>query len=278
MGNLILNLLNRNYGLDISSYDRSFLEKSLQKRIAQTHSNSPKEYYNFLQQNSSEEAILLQSLQNSYTDFFRNSLTFSVLEHIVFPSIIQQKKDTTRNEIRVWSAACASGQEPLSLAILLHELISFEEQSLRCRIFATDRNEEQIQEAQKGFFSTQAVANLTQKRLKNWFYKQGDVYAVKPELKATIDFSVFDLFNKQMSCPPASIFGDFDVIMISNLLFYYKPTFQKIILDKVAACLTTNGIVVVGEAERSIMINHNFHETFPNSGVFQPNKKSKNLL
>jgi chemotaxis methyl-accepting protein methylase len=80
---------------------------------------------------------------------------------------------------------------------------------------------------------------------------------------------VFDLFSEQLSCPPASIFGDFDLMVCANLLFYYKNEDRKIILKKAGKCLAKGGFIITGETERDILIRHNYHEVFPQSAIFQ---------
>lgn len=268
---LITNLLNHLYGIDVSKYNASFLNKSLQKRITETHCNSAEEYRSFMQKNNEEAKSLIDSLQISYSEFFRNPITFAVLERIILPSLILRKKNTSHKEIRIWSAACAAGQESYSLAILLDELKAAKRNKLNFRIFATDQSEEQIKEAQDGKYSATALNNLNLKRLKQWFSKHGDTYSVKPELKKSIDFSTFDLFSKQLGCPPTSIFGDFDLVICSNLLFYYQPKYQKIILEKATCSLAKGGYIIVGEAERDILTKHHYQEVFPQSGIFQKN-------
>ena len=266
---LITNLVKHLHCIDISQYDVSFLNKSINVRIAETHCNSAKEYEIFIQKNKEEAKILICMLQNSYSDFFRNPLTFAVLERIMLPSLILKKKETKHKEIRIWSAASASGQESYSLSILLEELKVTDSYNFNYRIFATDKSEDQIRKAQEGKYSATALNNMNLKRLKQWFTKHGDKYIVKPELKKNIDFSTFDLFSKQLDCPPTSIFGDFDLVICANLLFYYKPKYQKIILEKTTSCLAKGGYIIVGEVERDILIKHHYQELFPQSGIFQ---------
>lgn len=256
-------------GIDVSKYEVSFLNKSLQKRMTETHCMTDREYYAFLEQNNEERTLFFDSLHNSYTEFFRNPLTFSVLERIILPSLQFKKKNTKNKEIRIWSAACAAGQEAYSLAMLLEELKDLKGEKINYRIFATDQCESQVNEAQKGIYSAAALNNLNMKRVNQWFTKQDETYTLKPELKDHIDFSEFDLFSEHLSAPPASIFGDFDLIICANLLFYYKPEYQKIIVEKVGNCLANNGYLVAGETERDILMKHNYQEAFPQSGIFQ---------
>jgi chemotaxis protein methyltransferase CheR len=265
---LISRSIQQSEGIDISMYDDSFIEKSLQKRLSATQSNSTQDYLNYFEGHADEKNHFLDSLQISYSEFFRNPLTFSLLERIILPQIIQKKKDLKRKEIRIWSAACAGGQESYSIAILLNELINNNNEEISFRIFATDQSSTQINEASKGNYTENLIQYVSLKRINQWFTKKGTEYIINKNLKNNIDFSTFDLLNNQFSCPPASIFGDFDLIICANLLFYYKPKYQKIILEKTMNCLTSGGFLIVGEAERSILMNHNFREVYPQSAIF----------
>lgn len=269
----ISRILLQSQGIDISKYDVSFLNKSLQKRITETHCTTAEEYYTFLEQNKNEGEIFQKLLHNNYSEFFRNPLTFSLLERIILPSLILKKKNTKNKEIRIWSAACAAGQEAYSLAMLLEELKNGNVNNYNYRIFATDQCESQINEARKGIYSAAELNSLNMKRVKQWFTKNADSFTIKPELKENIDFSVFDLLSEQLSAPPASIFGDFDLVICANLLFYYKPEYRKIILEKATNCLANGGFIAVGEAERDILIKDNYIEAFPQSAIFQNKNK-----
>lgn len=267
---------NLDNSIDITKYDSAFLNKSIQKRVSETLCNSSEEYYTYIAGNRSEAETFLNSLQISYSEFFRNSLTFALLEQIILPSLVTKKKKSVQKAIRIWSAACAAGQEAYSIAILLEEIKITNREVESYRIFATDQSESQINKAKKGTYSEYELGRLNMKRIKQWFNKTSssdnqnyNTYSVNSELKQNIDFSVFDLFNNQLGSPPSSIFGDFDIVICANLLFYFNPDYQKIIIEKITKCLAKEGYIIVGEAERDIMINYNFREVFPKSGIFQ---------
>lgn len=265
----ITEILSRQQGVDVSNYDLVFLNKLMHKRLIETQCNSEDAYYKLLENNVAESDQFIHSLQISYSEFFRNPLTFSVLEKIILPAIVMKKIKSNRNEIRIWSAACAAGQETYSIAILLKEILNSIGEKINFRIFATDQSESQISEAQLGRFPESALNSLSLRRVKQWFIKQGDTYTVKPQLKEKIDFSVFDLFNEQYSCPPNSIFGDFDLVICANLLFYYKPEFRLKIIEKTNNSLSPNGFLVTGETERDILMQANFQEAYPQSAIFK---------
>lgn len=261
--------LMRIHGIDVAKYDAAFLEKSLQRRVAETGCSSREEYCRVLDESTGEATSLVAALQISYSEFFRNSLTFALLERFVLPTIVLKKKNAKHKEIRIWSAACAGGQEAYSLAILLEELSKGDRHNFKYRIIATDQSELQVQEAKKGRYAATALNNLSLKRAGEWFTRQDDIYTVKPELKKNIDFSTFDLFDEEMTCPSASIFGDFDLVICANVLFYYQNEGQKIILRKAFNSLSEGGYLMTGEAERAIVLSAHHHEVFPLSAIYQ---------
>lgn len=262
-------LLFQSHGIDISKYDDDFIEKSIIRRIQHNNCTTEKDYLSFFSENKMEGALFLDSLFISYSEFFRNSLTFAVLENIVLPGILLKNSNNKKKEIRIWSAACAAGQEAYSLAMLLNEHKSAEGRMINFRIFATDYSDAQVMQAQQGQFQSVALNNLNLKRVTQWFKKRGESYIVKTELKERIDFSVFDLSCEDHSCPPNSIYGDFDIVLCANLLFYYNAEFRKKIMDKARHCLAKGGYVITGETEREIMLRYNFEEVYPHSCIFR---------
>ena len=267
--NLISDFILQSKGKDISIYDETFLSKSIQERMDEVHCETQEAYLDFLNANETESNEFLNSLQVSYSEFFRNPLTFSVLEKIIIPGIIHDMAKQNRKELRIWSAACAAGQETYSLAILLNQFRNAKGEKINFRIFATDQSNQQIQEAQAGHFTRSLLNQLSLQHLKEWFINENGVYKVKPELKTSIEFSVFDLFSEKYNCPPTSIFGDFDLVICANLLFYYKPEFMQKIIKKISGSLAPNGYFVTGEVEREILLQQHFQEVFPSSAIFK---------
>lgn len=254
---------------DLSKYNILFIDKAIQQRVQTLSLNSTDEYYKILEANASEATLFLSSLQINYSEFFRNTLTFATLEKIVLPSIILQKKASKNKEVRIWSAACAGGQEPYSLAILLEELLEQDISGVTYRIFATDQTQEVIDEAKVGIFHSKAINNVTHANLEKWFTKSGNLYTISDHLKSNIDFSPFDLLDNQHSSPPSSIFGNFDLVFCANLLFYYMPEYQDKIIKKTTNSLTSKGYFITGEAERDILQKHKLREIYPQSAIYQ---------
>jgi chemotaxis protein methyltransferase CheR len=274
--NEIIRILDQVYGRDISLYDESFLMKSIDRRLAETGLRTYQAYAGLLSENLPEALGLFQSLNINYSEFFRNALTFAVLEQIVLPCLVEAREKTGRAEIRIWSAGCAAGQEVYSVALLLDELAAVRGKPVPCRIFATDTNASELVAAQKGVFETSAVKNVRLKHLRTAFTQQGELFTLAPRIRNQVDFSDYDLLDGDTTCPAVSIFGDFDLILCANLLFYYRPDVRELILKKLHHCLKDNGYLVTGEAERMIVRQiSGFHAVVPPASVFQKTPKKE---
>lgn len=257
------------YNRNISAYSDSFLQNSIDSRMSSLEIGNDEEYMNYLEDNEAEADLLVDKLTNSYSEFFRNPLTFAYLEQVILPQLIEAKKARNEKEIRIWTCACASGQEAYSLAILGDELTKTVRADPTFRIFATDISSKELSNARSGVYSQAALGNVALKRIQTYFTKEGESYIVDARLKEFIDFSVFDLLSNQQSCPPASVFGNFDLVFCSNLLFYYKPEFQASILGKAGNCLAKGGYMVTSETERDTINGKFYREVFLNSAIFQ---------
>lgn len=246
----IVAIMRNIHGLDVSAYDATFLVKALEKRRVATSTETALSYMELLSEDPAEAETFLHSLSVTYSKFFRNPLTFGLLEQVILPGLVSGEIASAKRDLRIWSAGCAGGQEAWSIAILLEEMIATWKEPFSYRIFASDRSEEILALARSGVYSPSDLGNVRLRQLERYFSKQGDSYAILPKLKEQIDFSTHDLLNTQSRSPSASIYGDFDLVICSNLLFYYKPEMQRFILDKLRQNLTTGGYLVTGETEQ----------------------------
>ncbi|MBK9391187.1 MAG: hypothetical protein IPN68_13705 [Bacteroidetes bacterium] len=238
---------------DITVFDESFIYRSISNRINELSVKSISDYLPYLNTNRSEQQILIETLFNSYSEFFRNPLTFLIIEQILLPKIFLQKSRTYPDEIRIWSAGCSAGQEPYSIAILTEDYKANNHQKINVRIFATDKNKKELLSAGKGIYHFKSVQNARLYHISNYFTNNGEYYSINDKIKKCIDFSILDLLDEGAGAPPSSIYGDFDIVMCSNLLFYYKPEIQKKILTRLSNSLVPGGFLIAGEAETGII-------------------------
>jgi chemotaxis protein methyltransferase CheR len=266
----IVQIMGGVHELDVASYDPSFLMTSIGKRRMTCPDQSLAAYGERLAKDRTEADALFASLRICHSEFFRNSLSFALLERAIFPALLNRPKAENGREIRAWCAGCAAGQEAYSIAILLDDLASASQQPVPYRIFSTDVSEDKLAEGREGIYWAEAIQNVPLKYVERYFMRQGDHYQVIRTLQEHVDFSIFDLVAEQVACPPASIFGDLDLAFCSNLLFYYQPQIRVRILDKMRACLVPGGYLVTGEAETAIVAQAGgFHAVAPPAPVFK---------
>ncbi|UWG96570.1 hypothetical protein LPY66_17030 [Dehalobacter sp. DCM] len=242
--------MSRKHGRDISVFEESFLRNSVERR-SDLLGVKQSEYLRYVEENREEAENFYHSLNITFTQFFRNSLTFALLEQYIIPRLINKKAN--RGAIRIWSAGCSCGQEPYSLAILLSELISAQEQAVTYRILATDSSQQALSIAKEGIYDKTGVNNVKVQFLEKYFTRKDEMYAVSSQIKQQITFSYYDLLDPFSNNPPESIYGDFDLVICSNLLFYYKPEIQQLIIDKLQKSLSYIGYLVTGEAETALI-------------------------
>ena len=261
-------MLNERFGINISAYEDSFVAKSIKNRQLQLGIGSFAEFYDLLKGNQSEAILLHDSLQIGYSEFFRNPLFFALLEQHLLPLLLNRKRNGGGQELRIWSSACASGQEPYSLAILLREMNENLPEKINYRIFATDNCEIELGKAREGAYCLNSLNRITLKRFQSFFLQNGETYLLSPLIKNSVDFSFFDLLSDQGACPASSVYGNFDLVLCCNLLFYYKPEFRTRILEKLSNTLAPGGFLVTGETEREILLKNGYKEFIEFSSIF----------
>lgn len=246
--------------------EEAFVLKSLEQGANEQGKPYGQDYVRYLTESPEELARFISSLHITWSAFYRNPLTFSALDQVVFPMLADRTKNSTR-DIRIWSAACAAGEEPYTVAMLLSQHEGPGKPSFR--IFASDISEREIDTARKGSYSAGSLENLPVKFVQSCFRQSGNRYTLMEEYIRRVDFSVFDLLSPLQSCPQSSIYGDFDLIFCANLLFYYRTESRIIIMEKINSCLARDGYIVTGDSEREIVKRFGFREVIPYTAIYK---------
>jgi len=257
---------------DISKFDDAFFIKAVENRIAIVKVNGISEYIQHLSNNIDEANKLLQSLYITHTEFFRNPLTFAHLEEWILPLLMNRKSD--KGELRIWSAGCSTGQEAYSIAMLIENLNSREQKKVRYRIIATDVSESALIKAKTGEYNEKEIQKIRVKDLNEFFVRFGETYKVSPQLKQHVSFSTYDLLDNLSSSPQESIFGNFDLIICSNVLFYYKLKYQQFIIKKLVGVMDEKGYLITGEVEKyNVEKSRYLNLVSTSSTIFQSKKE-----
>ncbi|TKD50898.1 CheR family methyltransferase [Sphingomonas baiyangensis] len=186
------------------------------------------------------KAEVVDALLNQESSFFRD---FGVIEQIGIAASQMQAAHPSRR-LRLWSAGCSTGQEPLSIAMLLDEM---HRDAPAPDICATDVSASAIQRARSGRFSQFEVQRgLAIQRMIRWFEPAGDDWVARPELLARVQFRRHNLV-----VDPA-LPGRFDIILCRNVLFYFSPPVRRQVFATLAGALRPGGVIVLGASETVI--------------------------
>jgi len=251
--NAILDYLMSKRGIDFSGCRSSMIERRIRKRLAAVKSASFSEYLKYLQECPGEPDNLIDVLTINVSRFFRDTLTFEYIADNILPAIVTEKVKMRDHSLRVWSAGCATGEEPYSVAILINELFKKEEHGLSLNIFATDIDKGALTKAQRAVYPFESVKNVKYGILKKYFTVEDESFMLNPGIKKLVTFTLYDILDKKNYAPPESVFGNFDMVLCRNLLIYFSVEYQNIIFDKLYRSLDKKGHLVLGETEMPTM-------------------------
>jgi two-component system, chemotaxis family, CheB/CheR fusion protein len=236
----ILMLVRANTKHDFSHYKQTTIRRRIGRRMAVHKIEDIAGYFRYLQQNPAEIQTLFKDLVICVTSFFRDSEAFKALETKVIPDILAHK--SPEQPIRVWVPGCGSGEEALSIAIILDEAMEKTNQHRLVQIFATDIDPEAIDKARVGEYPESIAADVAPERLKRYFLKKDGTYRIKQEIREMVIYALQNL----ISDPP---FSKLDLISCRNVLIYLDTDLQKQILPLFHFTLNPNGYLFLGSSE-----------------------------
>jgi two-component system, chemotaxis family, CheB/CheR fusion protein len=175
------------------------------------------------------------------TEFFRDPQLFDYLKEEVLPELIEEAREE-KNQLRVWSAGCATGEEAYSLAIMISEALGREGGLFDVRIFATDIDEDAVRFARRGVYPPSALEGLSEEQIRRYFVEEDGSYQVKKQIRGMIVFGEHDLAQR-------SPFPHIDLVVSRNVLIYFSAELQRRALQLFAYSLRDGGYLVMGKAE-----------------------------
>ena len=188
-----------------------------------------------------EYNALLESLLTQETSFFRYPAVFDALAKKILPELQEKKFWDNPRTLRIWSAACSTGEEPYSIAIAVADALPFAE-AWRIEILATDISRRGPQHAERGVYSGRSLDNLTPQQIENYFTKTRHGYVVKPRIRRMVSFAPMNLTQ-------AVYVGRMDCIFCMNVLMYFAEERRNSVIQRFSECLEPGGYFLLGHAE-----------------------------
>ena len=229
-----------NTGHDFSNYKRTTMVRRIGRRMGIREIPDLPSYARFLHGNPEEARLLLKDLLISVTNYFRDTESMAELEKIILPKIFAGKN--SGDQVRVWVAGCATGEEAYSIAMLLDEYAAELKDAPSLQIFATDIDEDAIVIARESYYTEAELADVSPERLHRFFNKEGQGYRVRRDLREKILFAAHDLIKD----PP---FSHLDLIACRNLLIYLNRRAQARVLEVLHFALNPGSYLFLGSAE-----------------------------
>lgn len=230
-------LLKENVGLDCDGYRDEYLKRRFEVRLRATNCQSYGRYLFYLKKHPEEFQSLLNDLAINFTMFFRDIDVYQYLETILLPKLL-----ALGSQVKIWSAGCASGEEPYSLAIIVHKLLGNKSSNRSVTIFASDIDKDALGKAEKGEYQKKQLNGLPEVSIEKYFSKEGELFRVRDFARKFIRFSQFDL-NK-----PAP-YQNLDLILCRNVMIYFSKEGQQHVHMNFYDALREGGYFVTGKAE-----------------------------
>jgi len=238
----ILILLRHHTGNDFSLYKRNTIYRRVERRMHVHKIEKIQFYVKFLQENPKEIDILFKELLIGVTNFFRDTAVWEILKNTILPALITKQSDDT--VLRAWIPGCSTGEEAFSLAIVFKEVVEKlnPHGNISLQIFATDLDNDAIDTARKGVFTSAIKSEVSPLRLNRFFTSIERGYRINTEIREMIVFAQHNIIMH----PP---FSKIHLLSCRNLLIYLDSELQKNLISLFYYSINPAGILILGSAE-----------------------------
>lgn len=253
-------------GIDFGLYRHATITRKLELRLAETGTYRYPVYLRYLQEHPEEFDNLIQALTVKVSNFFRNPLIFEILQALVLPELMARV-----NSPRIWSLGCANGEEPYSLALILHDLMRKQRSRNDTAILGTDICDGAIEKARKAEYPDDELLEVKKKYLDSSFVKvheRKNIYRLSSEITSMVSFECGDIISRLKSRKASG--ETFHIVLCRNLLIYLNRDLQVEIVRMISDILVENGYFVIGEAETiPDDLRHVFNPVSPGIKVYR---------
>ena len=240
----ILAALRSRTGHDFRHYKQATVLRRIERRMQVNALRDMPSYARFLQEQPEETPALLADMLIGVTNFFRDREAFEALERDIIPALFEKKTEADEKTLRIWSAACSSGEEAYSLAMLFADQaqLSRPNSEIHVQLFATDIDDRSLETARAGIYPEAIVTDVPPSRLRQYFFKEQNHFRMQKELRERILFARHNILRD----PP---FSRLDLISCRNLMIYLDRDIQIEVLRMFHFALNPGGYLFLGSSE-----------------------------
>ena len=250
-------LIYRQAGIHLKPEKKELLNTRLSKRLRACGIPTFRKYYDFVvNDHSGAELIqLIDCVSTNFTNFFREQAHFDLLTSTILPQFIAENRQ--KEELLLWSAACSSGEEPYTIAMVLEEFLG-REPGWRYRIVATDISTKVLAQAERGIYPADRVEKVPPELLHKYFQRgvgqRAGLVRVKERLKRQVEFRRLNLIEE------FPWHDELQVIFCRNVMIYFNRSTQEELVNKFHRCLAPGGYLFIGHSESLASIRHMFKQ------------------
>ncbi|MHC1747368.1 MAG: protein-glutamate O-methyltransferase CheR [Cellulosilyticaceae bacterium] len=222
--------------IDLNAYKENQMKRRIDAIIKKNHCAGYADYLQLLKSNRTILEEFVAYLTINVSEFFRNPSQWDTLEKEIIPLLLKKK-----SSLKIWSAACSTGDEPYSLAMVLSKFMPLS----KIKIIATDLDKDVLAKAKAGEYIDKHIANIPREFENKYFIKKDNMYVIAPEIKRCISFEQHNLLKDPY---PTNV----DLIVCRNVLIYFTEEAKSEIYQKFSNSLVDDGILFVGSTEQII--------------------------
>lgn len=221
-------------GIDLACYKEAQMKRRLTSLYEKKGYKSFQDFFHAMSTDRGLFDEFLDRMTINVSEFYRNGKRWEILEKKIIPKLLEKNR-----KLKVWSAACSTGEEPYTLAMILSKFMPLSQ----VQVLATDLDETVMERAKKGIYPDRSLQEVPEDMKKKYFTKDGIFYKVNDEIKHTVTFKKHNLLADPFE-------SNFDLIVCRNVLIYFTEDAKEILYKKFSAALRPDGIFFVGSTEQ----------------------------
>ncbi len=246
-----------NYGINLEK-KATLVKSRLAHALEQKNVSSLTEYMQMAMKDASgaEMSFLITKLTTNYTYFMREEQHFRYLKDTILPNLEKTVKD---RDLRIWSAACSSGEEPYTIAMVIDEYFGGRKAGWDCKVLATDISQKVLAEAVQGKYPAESLQNIPQSWISRYFVKlDEETYRVNEAIRKEVIYRYFNLMT-----PSFPFKKKFHVIFCRNVMIYFDKETKLALMNKYYDFLEIGGHLIIGVSEPMGKFDNRFTSVMP---------------
>ena len=225
-------------GIDLTSYKENQMKRRIDALITKHKIGDYKNYVDILEKDKDMLNEFVEYITINVSEFYRNPEQWKILSERVFPELIEANN---KKPLKIWSAACSTGDEPYSLVMCLSKLMPINQ----IKIIATDISNEIIDKAKIGIYGEKSLAGVPADLKAKYFTQNGGFYSISDEIKSRVEFRKQNLLKDDY-------LKDCDLIVCRNVLIYFTEEAKSQVIRKYYQALKPGGVLFIGSTEQII--------------------------